>query len=284
MKLTSIALDLDGTTLLEDGTLSKRTKDAIEKAVEKGICVVPASGRALASMPKELLDIPGIRYVITSNGTAVVDLLDGKYLRKFTLSEDAAEQILTLTKDEPVVYEAFLDGEAYAHRAYVEDPVQFGAMPAAISYIQRTRKPVEDMPAFIRANAGKVDCLDLVVKEEEKKRNLWKYLEDHVDGIYVTSSVPQLLEISHKEAGKETALGFLLDYLGLKKEEAASFGDGENDKGMLAFAGIGIAVANASAGCLAAADHITLSNDEEGVAAGIEWLLSRSLSEEGGSL
>ena len=276
MKITSIALDLDGTTLNSQGVLSERTRRALVRAAQSGICVIPASGRSFDSLPGEILRIPEIRYVITSNGTAVMDVHTGTYLRKFVLTEESVEKILLLMEDEEVAYEAFIDGKAYAQSAYVEDPVRFGAMPAAIDYIRRTREPVEDMETFIRTGgaAGKLDCLDVVVKGEEKKRRLWQLLEKEVPDIYVTSSVPQLLEISYKDAGKDSALRFLLEYLGLEQAESAAFGDGDNDRGMLAFAGIGIAVANGSQGCLQAADHVTGSNDEDGVAAGIEWLLS----------
>lgn len=212
----------------------------------------------------------------------MVDVRTGGYLRKFSLTEESAEKILDLMSGRDVAFEAFIDGKPYAQKEYVEDPVRFGAMPAAIGYIQRTREPVEDMEAFIRAHgrAGKLDCLDVVVKGEEKKHSLWRLLERDVPDIYVTSSVPQLLEISYRDAGKESALRFLLQYLGLVQAESAAFGDGDNDRGMLAFAGIGIAVANGSQGCLQAADHIAGSNDEDGVAEGIEWLLAMQKEEQ----
>lgn len=273
MKITSIALDMDGTTLSSGGILSERTKKAIMKALDRGVYVIPASGRSYDSLPEEILKIPGIRYAITSNGTAVVDMQTGEYLRKYTLTKDSSEKILSLMEGQQVAFEAFIDGKPYAQKSYVEDPVRFGAMPAAIGYIQTTREPVEDMEDFIRSHAGELDCLDVVVKGEEKKHRLWKLLEEKVEDIYVTSSVPQLLEISYKDAGKESALRFLLAYLKLKQEESAAFGDGDNDSGMLKFAGIGIAVANASPGCRQAADHITLTNDEDGVAESIDWLL-----------
>lgn len=274
-KTTSIALDLDGTTLQSDGRLSERTRQAIMQALRQGVSVFPASGRPFDSMPEEILGIPGIRYVITSNGTAVIDLQTDTCLRKYTLTEESARRILELTQGQEVVFEAFIDGLAYADARYVDDPEVYGAMPGAVNYIQTTRRPVEDMKDFILTHADKLDCLDLVVREEEHKEALWRLLEEKVEDIYITSSVRQLLEVSYKEAGKESALEFLLEYLHLEREHAAAFGDGDNDRGMLQFAGTGIAVANASRGCLEAADHITLSNDEDGVARGIEWLLQR---------
>ena len=65
----------------------------------------------------------------------------------------------------------------------------------------------------------------------------------------------------------------MLDHLGLDREELAAFGDGDNDAELLAFAGIGIAVENASLKCKDAADYITLSNEACGVAYGIRNIL-----------
>ena len=91
-------------------------------------------------------------------------------------------------------------------------------------------------------------------------------LRENVRDVYITSSVRQLLEISHRDAGKESGAKFLLEYLGLTREELAAFGDGDNDSGLLKYAGIGFAVANASPECRDAADEIVASNDENGVA------------------
>ena len=65
----------------------------------------------------------------------------------------------------------------------------------------------------------------------------------------------------------------MLDHLGLDREELGAFGDGDNDAELLAFAGIGIAVENASRKCKDAADYITLSNEDCGVAYGIRNIL-----------
>ena len=282
MQIKCIALDLDRTTLNSQGHLSKANRAAIERAVDAGIHVVLASGRALDSLPAEVTDIKGIRYAITSNGAAVYDLRTGKCLRQYKMTRESLNEILKYTVPERVYgyfagmeisYEAFIDGRAYAEKRYVDDPVRFGAMPHAVAYIQGTRTPVEDMRAFIREHIEELDCIDLVVKSEELKARLWKTLQENVEDVYITSSVRQLLEISHIDAGKDSGAAFLMKYLGLEREELAAFGDGDNDTGLLKYAGIGFAVANASAACLAAADEIVASNDENGVAQGIERIL-----------
>ena len=282
MQIKCIALDLDRTTLNSQGHLSEANRAAIERAVDAGIHVAVASGRALDSLPAEVTDIKGIRYAITSNGAAVYDLHTGKCLRQYKMTQESVNEILKYTVPERVYgyfagmeisYEAFIDGRAYAEKRYVDDPVRFGAMPHAVAYIQGTRTPVEDMRAFIREHIEELDCIDLVVKSEELKARLWKTLQENVEDVYITSSVRQLLEISHRDAGKDSGAAFLMKYLGLEREELAAFGDGDNDTGLLIYAGIGFAVANASAACLAAADEIVASNDENGVAQGIERIL-----------
>ena len=273
MRIRCIALDLDRTTLNSEGHLSGDNRKAIEQAISSGIQIAVASGRSLDSLPGEVMEIPGIRYAITSNGAAVYDLKEGVCLRQYKLKAEAVRDILRWTQGEDVTFEAFIDGKPYAEKAYVEDPVRFGAMPRSIPYIQGTRKPTEDMRSFIREHEGELDCIDVVVKSEKYKQRLWKTLEKQVRDVYITSSVKQLLEISDINAGKDTAAEFLIGYLGLTREELAGFGDGHNDSGLLKYAGIGFAVANASKECREAADRIVASNDEDGVAEGIDYIL-----------
>lgn len=274
MRIKCIALDLDGTTLNSRGHLSERNKAAVERALREGIQVVVASGRSLHSLPEEILKIPGIRYAITSNGAAVYDLVEKKCLCQYKMTQESVEEILACLEAEDVVFETFIDGKPYAEQAYVEDPVRFGAAERAIPYIQKTREPVEGMQGFIKSHRTELDCIDVVVKSEEQKQKLWKTLEKRAEDVYITSSVCQLLEISHRNAGKESAVKFLTELLGIAREELAAFGDGHNDSGLLRYAGIGFAVGNASAECMDAADRIVSSNDADGVAEGIESILS----------
>ena len=73
MDLRLIALDLDGTTLNSQGKVSPYTKKILEKALSKGILVVIASGRALSAIPEDILNIRGLKYIITSNGDKTCD-------------------------------------------------------------------------------------------------------------------------------------------------------------------------------------------------------------------
>lgn len=273
MRIGCIALDLDKTTLDAQGRLSEGNRRALEYAIGKGVHIVIASGRAFATLPADVVAVPGIEYAITSNGAAVYHVPTGKRLHGYTLPPEAALDILRLTAAEPVTYEVFVAGEAYAQADYVRDPVSGGASPRSVAYIQSTRHPVPDIREFARTHIGELDSLDVVVRDLETKGRLWKLLESSVPGIYVTSSVRRLLEISHADAGKHSGVRYVAELLGLPREQVAAFGDGDNDADMLSYVGCGIAVENATPACRAAADRVTKSHREDGVAYGIYHIL-----------
>lgn len=273
MNIRCIALDLDLTTLDREGRLSAGNRAALEAALAQGIHIVIASGRAFGSLPEELLEIPGITYAITSNGSAVYHIPTKKRLIGYTLESRSVQEILTRTAGLPLTYEAFLDGAAYADAGYVRDPVSYGAAPRAIRYIQSTRHPEADIRRFILDHREQLDSLDLITGDPVFKTRTMEMLRKNVPDIYVTSSVPQLIEVSHRNAGKHSGVKFVASLLGLSLEQVAAFGDGDNDAEMLACVGCGIAVENATPACRAAARYVTAHHDADGVAQGIRKLL-----------
>ena len=272
-KISCIALDLDGTTLRDDKQISDKNRAAIEDAIAAGITVVIASGRSLGALPPAVTGIPGIEYAVTSNGAAIYRMQDRVCLHRVRIRADAVEEILRLTEGMRLGMETFLNGISYASREYLEDPVSFGAMPYAVNYIQSTRQPVENIRDFVRTHRAELDGLDLITADEEKKASLQTRLSTAGLPIYVTSSVKNRVETVAKEAGKAGGLRFLQKLLGIPREETAAFGDGDNDIDLLEAAGISFAMENASESCKAAADYITKSNREDGVAFGIYEIL-----------
>src|SRR5205807_2650216 len=94
--------------------------------------------------------------------------------------------------------------------------------------------------------------------------------------LYITQSAPRLVEIMHPDVSKDKALRIITQRLGIVPEEVVAFGDNHNDIGMLRFAGLGVAMGNAHDEVKEAADYVTSSNTEEGVAAVIEKLLRKA--------
>lgn len=273
MAVKCIALDLDRTTLNANGTLSQGNREAIEYAIQKGVHIVVASGRAFHTLPKDVVEIEGIEYAITSNGTAIYHIPTGECLHQYKLSRDSIEEIIRLSKNEKVTYETFIDGKAYADSTYIDQPEIFGANKQAIAYIKETRHMVKNIEQFMNDHIEEMDCMDIITKDNELKSSLMEQLRNNVEGIYVTSSIEQLIEISNAQAGKHSGVKFIMELLGLEREEIAAFGDGDNDIDMLKYVGTGIAVENASNQCKSAADVVTKHHDEDGVAYGIYEIL-----------
>lgn len=273
MEIRCIALDLDRTTLDAQGHLPEENRRALEGAMAQGVHVVIASGRPLGSLPRDVLAVPGIEYAVTSNGAAVWRLTTKECIRRLTMTPRSVETILDLTEGEPVAIEIFIRGEAWAQADYVRDPVRYGATPQAIAYIQSTRRPAEDIRALIRQDPGELDSLDLVTGDRGLECRLREVLERDVPDLYITSSVPGLIELSHRDGGKHSGVRFVAEQLGIPAQAVAAFGDGDNDVDLLTWAGCGIAVANATPACLAAADAVTRDHRENGVAWGIREIL-----------
>ena len=273
MDIKCIALDLDLTTLDKDGRLSDGNRQALEHAISKGVHIIIASGRPFDSLPKDVLAVPGIEYAITSNGGAVYYVPTRKRLVGYLLESHSVREIMERTKGLTLTYEAFISGVAYADAGYVQDPVAHGSAPRAIPYIQSTRNPIADIRSFILEHCHELDSLDLITKDADLKTRVWTMLQQTIPDIYVTSSVPQLIEISHRNAGKHTGVRFVAERLGLSAAQVAAFGDGDNDTDMLSYVGCGIAVENATPSCLAAANYVTAHHNLDGVAKGIYDIL-----------
>lgn len=285
MSIKCIALDLDRTTLNGQGRLSEENRRALLQAMANGIHVIVASGRAFDTLPEDIITLPGIEYAVTGNGAAMYHVPTGKCLHRHMLKENDIMAIMEATRNGnakaamgtgtggTVTYEAFIDGVAYAGKEYVENPMAYGATSQAVEYVRNTRHLVEDIRAFIFRHKSEMDSMDIIVRDEKQKDVVWKLVEECTKEVYLTSSIKQLIEISHKDAGKHMGVKYFMERLGLEREEVVAFGDADNDVDMLLFAGCGIAMKNASEKCLAAADYVTKCHEEDGVAYGLKEIL-----------
>ena len=272
MSVKLLALDLDGTALRSDNTLSRAVAAAIEKAAGSGMEIVAASGRPYGSMPQSVLALRGVRYVISSNGAAIHDRT-GKRLHETLLQESAVLQLLELTKDDDLIWEAFLDGATYTDNRYLRDPVRYGCTPAYIDYVRGSRGGLDDMRRYIYDNRSRLDSVEYVCPDREQRERIRAKLERHTTGLYITSSSAHFVEFMDENATKSRALQWLCRYLRIPLSQTAACGNADNDADMIACAGVGAAVANASESCLRAAEMTVPSNDRDGVAVLVDRLL-----------
>jgi len=269
-----IALDLDGTLLDSAGTMSDYTRCVLDRAIASGICVVVSSGRPFSAFPHEITVYDGIEYAIASNGVSIHHLPTNQCLHRTVMDAESVERLVQLYDAYDFLLEAHILGKSYASEEYFRNPAAFGIGPRGVVYIQSTRTPIEHMREFLLNHRHELDGMRIICRDNETASDIQEQLQED-SRIYVTSEVgKRLMEICHRDCGKHNGLSWLLNDLQISRESTVAFGNAENDADMLRFAEIGIAVSNSSLSCLEAADYITDSNDEDGVAHAICHLLS----------
>lgn len=266
-KIALIASDIDGTLLDSRSCLTKRTKQALLEAHKQGIHTVIATGRAFTALPEALRHLEALEYVITSNGTSIFRQSDGCRIYGVDMPERMVNAVYGLFKQYAYPVEVFIEGQAYALKAYWENPSVYGNISAA--YVRQTRIPVADMDSFVQRHSHHIEGMDMVVNHCGIKAKIRRKLEN-IGDIYVTSSSGHYIEVAAGGCSKASALAHLASMLGVSLKKAMAFGDAENDLEMIKECGYGVAMENGSALLKAAADIIAPSNDADGVAAVLE--------------
>lgn len=269
-KIKMIAFDLDGTLLTTDKRLTERTRKALEQAVEKGIHIIPATGRPMSGIPKEIIDFPGIRYIVSSNGARVLDMKNRDVLYEETLPVEKAGEILDIFEKYDTLREIYYDGIGYADRGRLEQIEKYQKDPAMQRYIITTRRPVESTRVKFETENRGLDKIQALFVSQEDKLEAWESIESQVGDVEVTGALSNNIEVNAKGIHKGSALQFLGELLGISMDEVITFGDGSNDIKMLEMAGTGVAMANSVQKVLDIADITAMSNDEDGVARIIE--------------
>lgn len=265
MKIKVIACDLDGTLFTAKKEISEENRKALAEAARRGVRIVPATGRAFDAIPETVLQMPGVEYVITSNGAAVESVEEKRRIYQCLLNESAVKAILCLFRHRDVVWEAYIKGVPYADARYVQDPLKYGSTKYGAIYVKNTRWPVENMEDFIWEHREHLDGIACVCRREEQLTAMRREIESQIPEVYVTTSVPRLLEIADKRAGKAGALQWILEKEGISSREVMAFGDGDNDAEMLSMVQYGFAMENSTEVCKQAARAVVESNEENGV-------------------
>lgn len=273
-----IGLDLDGTLLNKEKKISDYTRNVLKQAIDQGVIILPATGRPVAGIPKEVMDFPGIRYVLTSNGARILDRLDGdKIIYERCLSVEDAKKLLCILREYDAMREIYYNGEGYTAKDDLENLDHFLKNPHMREYILTTRIRVNDVETGIDEHEMQfVDKINILFANQEERAIAWERLKKEFPELEVTTALVNNIEINGKDARKGTALVALGAHLGIKREEIMACGDGINDVEMLREVGFGVAMENASDEVKAAADYITVTNDEHGVAKAIEKFVLES--------
>lgn len=270
-----IALDLDGTLLDSQKHLSTRNREALLECVRRGILVVPCTGRIWAGVPDFIRNFPGIRYAITVNGAVVVDTEKNQVLDECKLSWQQTIEILKLAGQFHTMYDVYINGGGLGEARFMEHLQDYGISSELEKMIRSTRKMVPDVIAEVKERACPVEKINYFFGDLAERQRAREALLKRGD-VLVSSSFSNNLEINAPGAAKGEALLRLAAKLGLESWQTMGFGDGENDISLIREAGVGVAMGNAVDSLKAEADYVTITNDEDGVAAALEHILGLS--------
>lgn len=264
MNYRFVAIDVDGTLLDSNKKLSTYNKETIQQCIRKGITICICTGRPLQTIDRftELLgakECPAVREMpfILYNGAMVAVGEKHDIIFEQPLSENAGKELLSLGQELGSTLIAWSKNKLYVNEfnARIENyctitPVEpiLITDPDALAKQGITKMiwydDAERMPALI-------DTLNTKPVRQEIN--------------YFTSN-PLFLELVDKRCSKGLAIEQLIRHLGISREETIAIGDGYNDIPMLSYAGLGIAMGNACDAVKAAADAVTDTNDNDGVA------------------
>ena len=251
-----VASDLDGTLVRSDGTISARSRRALEGAEQAGALVVFVTGRPPRWMQPVIEQTGASGLAICANGALVYDLGTGTIVREHALSPEIAAQLVDSIREA-------LPGVAFA----VENGLQFGHEPDYVPGWPAPERIVADAEELVAEPVAK-----LLVKHPDRPPAEIYDLVVRLAGetAMVTYSGDVLLEVSGAGVSKASTLADLCASRGFRADDVIAFGDMPNDIPMLRWAGRAIAVGNAHHEVLAVADEVTASNDEDGVARVLE--------------
>ncbi len=273
-----IAFDLDGTLLTTDKKVTQETQRVLKMAAERGICLLPATGRPLTAIPEELLELAGAEYAITANGARIVETKERKTVWEKLVSVETARNVLDIFGEYDTLREIYYDGRGYVKTAELEKGSHYIPDPVMEEYIRATRVTVLDLvEKFEEENRG-VDKVQAFFASDEEKKEAFEKVR-RLGGVEVTGALPYNIEVNAEGINKGEALLWVAERLGIRREETLAFGDGANDVELLRTAGIGAAMSNGVPEVLAAADIKAGNNDEDGVACTIRRYLEGNMKD-----
>ena len=267
-----IALDLDGTLLNSDKTLTSRSRAALTAASRAGIEIVPATGRFYMGMPEVIRELPFVRYAITINGAQVFDVQTGESVYSADIPLDEALSLFSFLDTLPVIYDCYVDNWGYMTENMWKNAEDYISYIHSLHMVRDLRTPVPELKAFLKEQNRPVQKAQLFTRDTPLRDRLVGTLAEKYPRLAVTTSLPNNIEINSCDADKGKALLALAEYLQTGRDQTMAFGDGLNDLSMIRTAGTGVAMANAHPDVKAAANLITDDCDSDGVAKVIEQL------------
>ena len=257
-----IVTDMDGTLLGSDHEVTEENKKALKEALDKGINVTVATGRMYSSAKSHISFLNSKVPIIACNGALIKDSITNEVIYSNHISKDKSLKILDILEKYNVYYQY-----------YSEDLLMCKKIDKDNKNLDKVKKLISNgvdlvfVPNLTEFIISK-DILKVVVIEDENIHILDEIKKElrKIEGLEITKSWFNNIEIMATGSDKGSAVKTLAKYLDIDRKNIIAFGDNYNDISMLEFSGMGVAMGNADEFVKSKADYITSINDEDGVA------------------
>ena len=265
-----LAVDMDGTCLDSEGKMSDKTYEALKKAADSGIVVVPTTGRNINILPSKIKNDSFYRYVISSNGSLVVDLQENRELSSAYIDKQTACYILKKLRKHLIFTAIHMNRDFY-----VNGVILYIGVKRVLKGDATNLKILRNMPRFVKKNNVGVEEFQLFYRGEKYRDIIKDIIAPHKDICAAFSD--GYAELFHRDGTKGTALLKLASHLGITPDEIVCIGDEENDISMFEVIGHPYAMGNAIDKIKALAEKVLPTNDEDGVAFAINEILGGNI-------
>ena len=276
-----IAIDLDGTLLNSYGEISQGNREAIEYALRNNVEVVLASGRDPKTMEKMSLNLGIKNYLIAGNGASIYYIKQEKNIYEKFIKQEKALKIIQICKENIIFLNLYTDKGIITESLNFNVKVFNSENTLKALEKQTNIEVVKDLYQYAKEN--QLNILKIIVCDESKIifNNIIQKLKmiggvevldvEHMSRKKIRIGTEEIdveyfyTEISSKNVDKWNALEFLMEKLGIKKEEVMCIGDNINDKKMVENAGVGVSMKNSALSVNEIGDFITEDNNSDGV-------------------
>ena len=265
--IRAILLDFDGTSLQRDQVyISMANKRALWKAMDRGVEIIPCTGRSADMLPPQIDTEKRIRYIVSANGGRVVDRLTGKVIFQSTFTPEETAAFCRMYEGGKMYSEIAAEGKLYLESAVCADPGLYAVPPHHVWFME-TRRPIPlEKPSeyFLEHRIG-AEKFNLYGVPEEMQQPLIRQIE--ASGCAdMSAGAGRDIQFFPKRQKRVEAMEALFKHLGYGFESVMSLGDSALDADMISRAGIGVAMGNAPDDIKAQADYVTAPYDQDGVA------------------
>ncbi|MGE5543526.1 MAG: Cof-type HAD-IIB family hydrolase [Bacillota bacterium] len=265
MTIRLVAMDLDDTLLDSRLQISHQTARMLQRVVERGIKITLATGRMFRSAQRYAVQLGMNVPLITYQGALVKNAFSDEVLFHRKVPLNMVIPVVAAAREAGYHYQVYFDDNLYMESLTPEGQAyaELAGVTPVVDKDLLTRLTYEEPTKIIIIN------YNLPALQQMETQLQQRFSEQ----LYITRSKPHYLEFLNKEATKGRALQAVSEYFAIDRRDVMAIGDSYNDIEMLKWAGIGVAVGNAPPEVKRHADYVTVSNDEDGVAAALQHLI-----------